>query len=54
MWIRAKVRAALSSALNPKGSIPTIDVDGEVMVGFGPEHMQDMLRRAAQRRAQNF
>jgi glutaredoxin len=40
--------------LNPKGSIPTIDVDGEVMVGFGGAAMEDMLRRAARRRAQKF
>jgi len=41
-------------ALNPRGTIPTIDVDGEVIVGFGPEHMENVLRRAAQRRAQRF
>jgi glutaredoxin len=41
-------------SLNPKGGVPTIDVDGEVMIGFGPEHMQEVLRRAAERRARKF
>jgi glutaredoxin len=41
-------------SLNPKGGVPTIDVDGEVMIGFGPEHMQEILRRAAERRARKF
>jgi len=40
--------------LNPKGGVPTIDIDGEVMIGFGPEHMQDALRRAAERRARRL
>ena len=29
------------SSLNPKGGVPTIDIDGEVMIGFGAEHMQE-------------
>src|SRR5262249_28157438 len=37
--------------LNPRGSIPTIDVDGDVMVGFGEEHFERMLDRAARKRA---
>jgi glutaredoxin len=37
--------------LNPRGSIPTIDVEGDVMVGFSAEHFEDMLDRAARRRA---
>jgi glutaredoxin len=41
-------------AKNPKGGVPTIDVDGDVMVGFGPSHMQEMLRTAAERRARRF
>jgi glutaredoxin len=40
--------------LNPKGGVPTIDIDGEVMIGFGGQHMQEALRRAAERRARNF
>ncbi|HMI85600.1 MAG TPA: glutaredoxin domain-containing protein [Polyangiaceae bacterium] len=41
-------------ALNPKGGVPTIDIDGEVLIGFGAPHMQGALRRAAERRARNF
>ena len=45
-------RAQLS--LNPKGGVPTIDIDGEVMIGFGAEQLQQALRRAAERRARRF
>ena len=41
-------------SLNPKGGVPTIDIDGEVMIGFGAKHLQEALRRAAQRRARKF
>jgi glutaredoxin len=37
--------------LNPRGSVPTIDVDGEVLVGFGPSHIERALDRAARKRA---
>lgn len=43
--------AAILKRLNPRGSIPTIDIDGEVMVGFSPEHMEAMLERATKKRA---
>ncbi len=36
--------------LNPEGSVPTIDVDGEVMVGFSPEAMGRALGEAVQKR----
>lgn len=36
--------------LNPKGSVPTIDVDGQVMIGFGERGMGDMIQRAVDRR----
>jgi glutaredoxin len=40
--------------LNPRGSIPTFDVDGDVMVGFSEENLVAMIERAAQRHgAQN-
>jgi glutaredoxin len=42
---------AILKRLNPRGSIPTIDVDGEVMVGFSAERIEAMLQRAAQKRA---
>ena len=37
-------------ALNPRGSIPTFDIDGEVLVGFGPNRVQAARRNAAKRR----
>jgi glutaredoxin 3 len=33
--------------LNPRGSIPTFDVDGEVMVGFSEAGFVSVVRRAA-------
>jgi glutaredoxin 3 len=36
-------------ALNPRGSIPTFDVDGDVMVGFSEANLVAMIERAAQR-----
>jgi glutaredoxin 3 len=38
--------------LNPRGGVPTIDVEGEVLVGFGASHLDGAIRRAAQRRVQ--
>jgi glutaredoxin len=37
--------------INPRGSVPTIDVDGDVMIGFSENKMASMLERAAQRRS---
>jgi glutaredoxin len=37
--------------LNPKHSVPTIDIDGEVMVGFSPESLECQLDRSAKKRA---
>jgi glutaredoxin 3 len=37
-------------ALNPRGGVPTIDIDGEVIVGFGPSDVEAAIRRAAERR----
>jgi glutaredoxin 3 len=37
-------------ALNPQGGVPTIDVDGEVLVGFGPSSIESAIRHAAERR----
>jgi glutaredoxin len=36
-------------ALNPRGSIPTIDVDGDVLVGFSEQALMSSLERARQR-----
>jgi glutaredoxin len=37
--------------LNPRGSIPTFDVEGDVLVGFSERSLMDTLQRAARRRA---
>jgi glutaredoxin len=37
--------------LNPRGSIPTFDIDGDVMVGFSESDLVAMMQRAARRRA---
>jgi len=38
-------------ALNPRGSVPTFDIDGQVLVGFSPEGLIAAMRRAAAIRA---
>jgi len=51
---RSESARRVQLSLNPKGGVPTIDIDGEVMIGFGAEHLQAALRRAAERRARKF
>lgn len=41
--------AAIHRRINPKGSIPTIDVEGEVLVGFSGAHLEHLIDRAAQK-----
>jgi glutaredoxin len=36
--------------LNPAGTIPVIDVEGEVVVGFAPDAVDRAIRRRAERR----
>jgi len=36
--------------LNPRCSVPTIDIDGEVLVGFGAGSIEQAITRAAERR----
>jgi glutaredoxin len=38
--------------LNPRASIPTFDVDGDVAIGFSEGQLTSMLERAAQRRSE--
>ena len=38
-------------AINPRGSIPTFDIEGDVMVGFSEEMFGATMQRAAQRQA---
>jgi glutaredoxin len=37
-------------SINPRGGVPTFDVDGDVMVGFSEESLSSIIRRAAERR----
>jgi glutaredoxin len=37
-------------ALNPRGSVPTFDVEGTVLVGFSERALVSSMQRAAQRR----
>ena len=39
--------------LNPAGSIPVVDIEGEVVVGFAPAQFDRAIRRRAERRVQN-
>jgi len=41
---------AACKKLNPTCSIPTLDIDGEVIVGYGPSHMRAAIDNAARRR----
>jgi glutaredoxin len=38
-------------ALNPYGSVPTISVDGDIMIGFAPAWLEGRITRAAKKRA---
>jgi glutaredoxin len=37
--------------LNPRGSVPTIAVDDEVLIGFSPGSLEERINRAARHRA---
>lgn len=41
-------------ALNPRGSVPTFDVDGLVMIGFGEEQLDELIARASAARLQRL
>ena len=43
--------ARQNRSVNPRGSIPTFDVEGDVMVGFSAPDLVAMIDRAAQRHA---
>jgi glutaredoxin 3 len=40
-----------SHRLNPRRSVPTIEVDGDVMVGFSSDSLENSIERAAEKRA---
>jgi hypothetical protein len=37
-------------AINPRGGVPTFDVEGEIVVGFSADDLTATMRRAAARR----
>ncbi len=37
--------------LNPSGTIPVIDVDGQILVGYSPPAIERAIRAAAERKA---
>jgi glutaredoxin len=37
-------------SLNPRSTIPTINIEGQILVGFSPEKMRASIRRAAEAR----
>jgi glutaredoxin len=43
--------ARMNRTINPRGSIPTFDIEGDVMVGFSEDGLVATMQRAAQRRA---
>jgi len=43
--------ARQNRAINPRGSIPTFDVEGDVMIGFSEGDLVATMQRAAERRA---
>jgi glutaredoxin len=44
--------AAVARRLNPRGSVPTIDVAGTVLIGWNPEQFESVRQQAESRRAQ--
>jgi glutaredoxin len=36
-------------AINPRGSVPTFDVDGDILIGFNENGLVEAMTRAAQR-----
>jgi glutaredoxin len=44
----ARARAAV---LNPRGSVPTIAIDDEVLIGFSADSLENRIQRAAHKRA---
>lgn len=49
----APENAKAMRALNPKRTIPVIDIEGSVLVGFSARRMQAEIRRAAEVRVAN-
>jgi glutaredoxin len=41
---------ARQRVLNPRGSIPTVEIEGQVLVGFNPQRLEAAIDRAARAR----
>jgi glutaredoxin len=41
-------------ALNPRGNIPTVEIEGQVLVGFSPQRIEAAIDRAARARLQRL
>lgn len=41
---------ARQRALNPRGTVPTITIDDDVLIGFSPDSLENRIERAARRR----
>lgn len=48
---RDAAASARHHALNPRGSVPTIAIDDEVLIGFSSDSLEKRIDRAARRRA---
>ena len=40
--------AAFMVMMNPRGTVPTFDVDGYVLIGFEPDLLREAIRRAVE------
>jgi glutaredoxin 3 len=45
---------ARQRVLNPRGSIPTVEIEGQVLVGFDPKRIEAAIDRAARARLQRL
>jgi glutaredoxin len=45
---------ARQRALNPRGTIPTVDIEGQVLIGFNPRRIEAAIDRAARARLQRL
>lgn len=51
---RNRAAQARQRELNPRGGVPTVEIDGQVLVGFSPKSIEAALDRAARARQQRL
>lgn len=51
---RNRSARARQRELNPRGGVPTVEIDGQVLVGFSPRSIEAALDRAARARQQRL